>query len=40
MGLGNYVVLEDITYKEYIGQITDGSWKSFFDGACSKVVQV
>ena len=36
MGLGNYVVLEDVTNEKYSNQIIDGSWKVFFDGACSK----
>lgn len=34
--LGNYVVLEDITNKESIDQINNGSWKLFLDGACTK----
>ena len=36
MGLGNYFVLKDITNKKPTNQISNGLWKIFFDGACSK----
>ena len=36
MGLGNYVILKDITNEKSIDQIIDGLWKLYFNGACSK----
>ena len=36
MGFGNYDVLQDINNVKSIDQIINGSWKLYFDGACSK----
>jgi hypothetical protein len=36
LGLGNYVISEDITNKRSIGLISNGLWKLYFDGTCSR----
>lgn len=35
-GLGNYVVLQDVTNRRPTNEISNGIWKIYFDGACSK----
>lgn len=36
LGLGNYVILEDITNKRPTSPISEGLWKLYFDDACSR----
>ena len=36
LGLGNCIVLNDVTNIDIDDQVADGSWRLYFDNSCSK----